>query len=159
MSTGLEHVPGADEEIQRLEELWRTPAAEPKRPRSPRLTAATAYSWLWPALVAAWIGVLVAIFLAPAGNAEVAIPLWVDVALWAWWLTLMAAAGLALTPHRNAALAGSALAGGIGTVLGYACKATGHHTGGWWIVETAAFAALTALSVAALLARRRATST
>jgi hypothetical protein len=159
MSTSLERVSAADEEVRRLEELWNAPATTQARAGRSLPSAATAYPWLWRALVAGWLGVLVAIFFAPAGNPDAVIPVWVDVALWAWWITLMASAALAVTAHRGAAIAGSALAGGIGMVLGYACKATEHHTGAWWAVEAVSFAALTALSIAALAARRRATST
>ena len=37
---------------------------------------------------------------------------------------------------------------------GIACRATEHHAGSWWIVETGAFAALAVASVACLAARR-----
>ena len=47
------------------------------------------------------------------------------------------------------------LLGALGVAIGISCRATAHHLGPWWIVETAGFAALTALSVACFAGRTR----
>ena len=119
MSTSLEHVPGADERSSGCEGSRSSSPAEPAF--APDHRGDRLFAWLWPGLVAAWVGILVALLLA-GRERRGSIPLWVDVALWTSSITLMAAAGLALTRARGAALAGSALAGAVGIVLGYACR-------------------------------------
>jgi hypothetical protein len=105
-------------------------------------------------LVVAWVTVLtVALAAAPAAEG-VTPPLWTDVVLFGFFLAL-AGAATAATRAPLWAFGASAVAGALGTVLGVACRATEHHTGAWWIYETASFAGLAALSLAGLATRFR----
>lgn len=80
---------------------------------------------------------------------------------WAWmtyvaFLASLGAMFVGAARRRSWALGFSAIAGGLGMVLAYACLATDHHLGAWWLVEMGTFAGLTAASVAP---RRRAGDT
>ena len=129
-----------------LERVWRLPTVSPRR-----LHARLRPPSLLVVLPVAWIAVILLLSFAPAASAEAGpVPLWVDVVVSGFWLSLMGAGALAAGRMVRPALVASAIAGGLGTVLGYACQATGHHTDSWWLVETVAFAALTVLSLLAL---------
>lgn len=152
MSATLDRPGREDAGLRELEALWAAPAA--RRPR--RSVAARLSPWLVRALVLSWAAVLVAVVgFAPAANPEAATPLWADVTLTAWSVALLAGAVLGRMGYGLAGLAGSGISAGCGVVLGYACRATEHHVGSWWLFETAAFAGLALLSVACLAARRR----
>lgn len=118
-----------------------------------------AYPALRRSLVWSWASFLVAVLaLEPASDPNAASPLWAEVTLTAFWGALLAAGALAWMGLGRAALAASAVAGAVGVAVGYACSATGHHLGSWWLVEAGACAGLALLSVACLAARRRAPS-
>jgi hypothetical protein len=142
--------PAADDElVLELEQLWRRPASEPaSEPRRSRL-----YPLALRALVFGWPAFLIFISLAiPPGN-EALTPAWVDAASVGLILALVGAGALAFLPWIALGLTG--LAGGLGIAVGIACRATEHHLGSWWLVETAGFSALAALSVACLALRAR----
>jgi hypothetical protein len=142
--------PAADDELVReLEQLWRRPVAEP--PSAPRQSRV--YPVALRALVFGWPAFLIFISLAiPPGN-EALTPTWVDAASVGLILALVGAGALAFFPWIALGLSG--LAGGLGIAVGIACRATEHHLGSWWLVETAGFSALAALSVACLALRAR----
>jgi hypothetical protein len=148
--------PTLSRELDELERLWSAPAAAPRARRSPvRVLVPVVLGGRL--LAAAWIAVLVVALAAAPAAENVTPPLWTDVVLFAFFGALAGAAAAA----RRAPLwgfAGSALAGALGTVLGVACRATEHHTGGWWIYETAGFGALAALSLAGLARRLKAST-
>ena len=104
--------------------------------------------WGWPA------SLLLAALVAPAGAEDMPRAAWVDPASSAM-LGLLALGYLALAAPRIgfSLFAG---AGVLGVALGIDCRASAHHLGAWWIVETAIFAGLAVASVAglALLSRR-----
>jgi hypothetical protein len=151
MTTTLEPTRREAEEVESLEALWRRPSAEARR-QPPRRSLAR---HLNAVLVAGWAVVLAGVLLfAPASNPEAATPLWTDLALGVWFAALVAAGGFAFMGLGRAALVGSAVAAGCGVALGISCRATEHHSGSWWLVETAAFAGLLALSLGALASRR-----
>jgi hypothetical protein len=137
--------------IEELERLWAAPAA---RKRPGRLERAADY--VPRAIGLAWV-VFVACVLAlePASNPAATIPVWAEVTLVAFWLALLSAGLLAFIGLSGPALVASATAGFVGVVLGYACGATEHHLGAWWMVEAGVCGALGLLSLAALSARRR----
>jgi hypothetical protein len=138
-------------ELRELEELWAAPAA--RGSRTPVVSSLS--PWLVRALVLSWAAVLVVVLgLAPAANPEAATPLWADLTLTAWSVALLTGAILGRMGYGRAGLAGSGISAGCGVVLGYACRATEHHVGSWWLFETAAFAGLALLSIACLAARR-----
>jgi hypothetical protein len=154
MTTAFRSAPSRADELQALEELWAAPAARPRgrrsRPHFVRLVRA-----LDRTLLLAWGAALVVVIgLAPAPNPEASPPLWANLTLTAWWIALLAAGILAWSGRARRVLACSALSAGCGVALGYACRATEHHVGSWWLVETAAFGALALLSVAGLAVRR-----
>jgi hypothetical protein len=63
--------------------------------------------------------------------------------------------GFAGAMFPSVGLSGASVLGGLGVAIGISCRATAHHLGPWWIVETTGFAALTALGAACLIARHR----
>ena len=138
-------------QIEELERLWAAPAA---RKRPSRLGRALEY--LPRGIGLAWVVFVVAVLaLEPASNSAATVPLWAEVTLVAFWLALLSAGLLAVVGLSGPALVGSAVAGFVGIVLGYACGATEHHLGAWWMVEIGVCGALGLLSLAALSARRR----
>jgi peptidoglycan/LPS O-acetylase OafA/YrhL len=151
MSTTLDRPPPEAAGVRELEELWLAPAVEPAR----HARRDDVYPWLRRAVVAGWAIFLVAVIaLAPAGDPSAAVPIWAELTLTAFWGSLVCAAMLGWLGRGGAALATSAAAGAFGVVVGYACRATEHHTGGWWLVEAGACAGLALLSLGALAARR-----
>ena len=140
--------------VAELEELWATPAEErPAATGEPARRRLDVQGALSHALVFGWIALFVAVFaFAPAPDATVRVPVWVDAASVAILVGVLAAALLAAIVPR-VALACSALAAGLGVPVGIACRATEHHAGSWWLVETGAFAALAVASVACLATR------
>jgi hypothetical protein len=137
-------------EVEELERLWAAPAVAAKSRRTPKLLGPLhrVVGYGWAAFV---VGVLA---LEPVSNPAAATPLWAEVTLAAFWLALLTAGLLAVLGVARGALGASALAGFTGVALGYACSATEHHLGAWWLVEAGACGALGLLSLAALAARR-----
>lgn len=143
--------------VRELERLWETPAAAPvaAAPAVSRARSRT-YDGLVRALLCGWPTVLVAVFVfAPAPAPEASYASWVVAASLALLLGPLAAGLVAMKGSALPALGLSASLGGLGIAVGIACRATAHHTGAWWAVETAAFAALAAVSVLALAFRPR----
>jgi hypothetical protein len=149
--------PAADDPlVDELERLWETSPDEPVAAAAePARRRVDLHGVLSRALVYGWIALFVAVFtVAPAPDPAVRAPVWVDAASVALLVGVLAAALVAgLFPRI--ALACSALAAGLGVPVGIACRATEHHAGSWWLVETGAFAALAVASVACLAARSR----
>jgi hypothetical protein len=138
----------SEPEVEELERLWNAPAARRAGPRRVATVLSRATAVGWAALVVAVVA------LSPAPSPEAVAPIWAEALVVTFWTGLMAAAMLAWFRIGGAALAVSAFAGLLGVGLGYACRATEHHLGAWWIAEAGACGALAALSIAALLARR-----
>jgi hypothetical protein len=145
-----------DAVLRQLEELWEASPAGPSALPVPRRGDA-AYGVLARVLAWGWPSVLGAVLmLAPAPAPGATYAGWVVGASVALVLGPVVAGLLALNGLRTSALAASAALGGLGIAVGIACRATAHHTGAWWIAETAMFAALAALSIACLALRPRA---
>jgi hypothetical protein len=135
-----------DEELARL---LAPPAARPRRSWLRRH-----YDVLARAVIVGWPAFILFLALFEPVSTGIPRPLWVDIASAAILigLPILAFTGSAFpTP----AFLGSALLGGLGIAVGIACRATAHHLGPWWIVETAGFGAITALSIACVTARVR----
>jgi hypothetical protein len=145
--------PAADDPlVVELERLWETSPDEPlaAAAKPPRRRRFHLHRVLSQALVYGWIALFVALFtVAPAPDPAVRAPFWVDAASFAILVGVLAAA-LVAGIFPRIALACSALAAGLGVPVGIACRATEHHAGSWWLVETGAFAALAVASVACL---------
>jgi hypothetical protein len=140
--------------VEELERLWRAPAYDPPPP-APR-TPTTLAAWLPRALPVAWLATMVVLIgFEPVPAEEVTPPLWADVVATVFFLSLATAAFAGITRHRGTALVASLGAAGVGLVLAWACGATEHHLGSWWIAEIAIFGALFAASAAALALRRQ----
>jgi len=141
-----------------LEELWKQPSAELKRtqadpPPSVRRASGEYRDWSRH-LLFAWLAIIAALYVfEPTPSDSSTPPLWGTIVLLAFTFSLLASM-VGLAGRRTWGLASSALAGGLGMVIAGACAATGHHAGGWWIVEGAAFTGLAASSLAALRAYR-----
>ena len=75
-------------------------------------------------------------------------PLWAYVTAYTFLGTL-AAMAVVMRMRRRWAYGVSAGAGVLGMLLAYACLASGHHLGAWWMIEMVTFGALTALSITA----------
>jgi hypothetical protein len=142
--------------VAELERLWSLSAAGRPVPASePARRRVEVHGLLSKTVVYGWVGLLVAIAAAaPAADPAVHVPAWVDAASAA---ILSGAVGSALVAGLapRVALTCSALAAGLGVPVGIACRATEHHAGSWWLVETGAFAALAVASVACLATRSR----
>ena len=103
-------------------------------------------------LLGAWVvftAVAIAIEPAPS-RPHAAAPLWADL-----WNTAMVGAlvatGVGLARRHRAGFVASAVAGGVALFGAVMCPVSGHHVvGSWWFVQMAGFAALGAVSLAAL---------
>src|SRR5215208_3154673 len=124
----------SEPQVEELERLWATPAAATPRHREPLAPSVAAR--LPRLLAVGWVAFIVAVIaFEPAPNAAAAVPLWADLTLTAFWVALPAAALLGWFGRIGPALGVSAVAGCIGVALGYACHASEHHLGAWWLVE------------------------
>jgi peptidoglycan/LPS O-acetylase OafA/YrhL len=104
-------------------------------------------------LLAAWIVVLfgLVLFTPQSSDSVPSISLWNGLLLFAFTGALVATL-VGLGQEEPWRFKASALAAGLGLVLGIACAVTHHHAGTWWLAETGAFAAL--LAATGLSARR-----
>ena len=147
-------------DIAELERLWEAPSAsEPAtsglaRAHEHLVRAATDRG----TLTLAWIVAVVVLGAAPVPAEEADAPLvWWDALYFVGVVLAVVGAGALLSrfvrlPHSWSS---SVVAGAFGIVLGIGCRASSHHLGNWWLAETAAFAAVTAVSVAGAYRRRR----
>ena len=103
--------------------------------------------WGWPAFI-----VFLSLF--EPSSTGIPHPAWVvagSIAILAGLPILLFAGAL----YPSFGFVGSTALGALGVAIGISCRATAHHLGPWWIVETAGFAALTALGVACFAGRTR----
>ncbi len=142
--------------VAELERLWEHSPARPSgAPARPSRWRSAAYGALTKALVLGWAALLVAsLAAAPAAEESVQPAAWVIAASTVILLGVLGAALVAAVLPR-VALGASALAAGLGIPVGVACGAAEHHLGAWWMVETGAFGALAAASVACIALRAR----
>jgi hypothetical protein len=142
-------------EHEQLEALWEAPAYQRPDPAGVRALPYPSSRVLVRALRWGWIAFVVTVFaFEPSTNSSAHVPLWGEILVAGFWLSLVAAALAGLRAPRMG-LALSALAAGLGVEVAFACRATQHHTGAFWMVELGASAALLVLSAAALKAVRR----
>ena len=120
--------------------------------RSPRIaydTLARTARWAWA------IAFGFAVLVAPAYAADVPRPAWLDVASVVLLVGIVAAVPAALRSARVGWIAYGLLAG-VGVAVGIGCREAHHHAPGWWLTETALWAAAAGLcAVCAAAATRR----
>jgi hypothetical protein len=135
--------------LAELEALWAVEAepGAPRRPGRPYDELLAAVVWGWPAVL-----VTITLFAPSPSGAYAAWVAWASVAL----VIGPVLAGLVAISFPAVGLGVSVLLGGTGIAVGIACRATAHHAGGWWAVETCLFAGLAAASLACLALRLRA---
>jgi hypothetical protein len=127
--TVVEHVDRGSS-LEELEELWRAePRAEPAPAHDYARIVARALPWGWTLFL-----VLVSV-LAPAPQHGVREPAWAGACNALFVLVLAASAIVARAGGRRLALGGSAFAAGLGALLAFECRASGHHLGLFWIAE------------------------
>ncbi|HEX2044303.1 MAG TPA: hypothetical protein VHF23_01610 [Gaiellaceae bacterium] len=141
------------DELRELEELWAAPAVpEPGARATERRLLPTVPGG---ALAVGWTIFFVGVLLfEPASSDSVHTPLWGDLLVGGFVLTLMAAALLG-SPFARFGFAAATVGGVLGMAVAVACRATGHHLGAWWLLELGAAAALTALAATGLRQRLR----
>jgi hypothetical protein len=150
------------EDTRRLEAPWQaTAAGEPALRRHSPAAAVVDHvldhpGWILLAVWPAYLGSL--LFAAPAAPADYEPPVWVEVIVTAFWLTLVAAALAALARSALAGYAASFAAAGTCVGLAIACTVTDHHSGGWWAYELGGALVLGAVSAAGLRRARAARS-
>ncbi|MGH2792902.1 MAG: hypothetical protein ACRDKG_01225 [Actinomycetota bacterium] len=101
-------------------------------------------------LAISWVASIAALILfepVPT-DANAAEPAWAYVTAYTF-LGALAAMAIGMRMQRRWAYGVSAGAGVLGMLLAYACLASGHHLGAWWMIEMVTFGALTALSITA----------
>ena len=119
---------------ERLAEAHRTDVGRTWRRR-------VAVSWL--------VAITALIGLEPVPtNANAVEPLWATVTAYAV-LGLLSATAVGLSRRQRWAFGVSSAAGVLGMGLAYACLASGHHLGAWWLIELSTFGALTVLGITA----------
>lgn len=139
-----------------MEVLERFPAGARQEQSAAHLARLRAYRLPYRPLVlalrAGWIAFVVTVFaFEPSANPHAHVPLWGEILVAAFWLLLVSSALVGLRAAR-AGVALSGFAAGVGLLVAFECRTTGHHLGSFWLVEFGASAALLALSAATLRA-------
>lgn len=101
-------------------------------------------------LAVSWAAAITALimFEPVPSNANAPEPAWATIAAFAF-LGALGLMAVGLAKQYRWAFMVSGGAGVLGMFLAWACLATGHHLGAWWMIELGAFGALTALSITA----------
>jgi hypothetical protein len=144
-------------DLRELEALWALPAR--KVPRvTPQLAGDTStrivktLAWAWPLLLFA----LLAFEPTPEPNAQV--PVWGALLSTLLLLTVLAGVIARFASEPRVGLGLFSAAGAMGIAVGIGCRATAHHAGSWWAVETGLFSALALAAFAGLALARRAST-
>lgn len=142
-----------DADLRMLEELWGAPAAGEgvRQPRRVSVWLSERLGWI---LAGGWLAFLVSVFFAPAPDPDLVVPLWADVLVAGFFLSIGTAGITAAIRAGRPAYLAATVAGIVGLGVAAACAATEHHPGGWWVYQLAATGALTALAVTGLARRR-----
>lgn len=151
MSSLLDQRTAPAPDVDELERIWAEPARDaaeegPRRAELPEgvVRLQQLVGWGWPAFI------LLAALVAPAGAEDVPRAAWVDPAGWTMLALLpLGYLGLMALPRLGFGL--FAGAGALGFALGIDCRASAHHLGAWWMVETAILAGLACAAVAGLV--------
>jgi hypothetical protein len=152
MATILEE--SRPETLDDLEALWALPERRPTpRGRRWRLAAETDVAAAARTYALVWVGTIVLVgALEPAPAAGVQPPGYWYAASAVFWAALGAGL-LSLLGPRRVALGCFATMGFAGIALGVACRASGHHAGSFWLVETLVFGLLGVACASRLVAR------
>jgi O-antigen/teichoic acid export membrane protein len=96
----------------------------------------------------AWVVAISSLILFQPATSPAPQPLWATILVYTFLVGLGAIA-VGIAKRHRWVFGVSGATGVLGMGLGYACLATDHHLGAWWMVEMGTFAALTVLSIAA----------
>jgi hypothetical protein len=142
-------------ELDELEALWELPAKRPPRV-SPELAAELSRR-IVRALAVAWPALLFALIVfEPAPRPGATVPVWSEVLSYALLLTVLGGIIARSAAGPRAGLGFFSAAGAMGIAVGIGCRATAHHAGNWWLVETVLFSLLAVAAWAGVALTRRA---
>jgi hypothetical protein len=134
---------GSTLEVDELEEMWEAPPRRATTATRPRRNSPTR------ALLLAWSLIFGGILLfAPAPDNAAPIPAW-EMLIGLAFLAVVTMAFVGLAKARPWAFKVSMGAALLGVAAGIACNVVDHHTGTWWVVETAGFSTLALMTSAA----------
>ena len=142
-------------DLHELEALWELPARRRQRVSPERAGAlsrqlARALAIAWPVLLFALIA------FEPAPQPGATVPVWGEVLSYALLLAMIGGIIARVASGPRAGLGFFSAAGAMGIAVGIGCRATAHHAGNWWLVETALFSVLAVAAWAGLALTRRA---
>ena len=142
-------------DLHELEALWELPAKRRQRV-SPEL-AETLSRRLVKTLAIAWPALLFALIaFEPAPQPGATVPVWGEVLSYALLLAMLGGIIARFASGPRPGLGFFSAAGAMGIAVGIGCRATAHHSGNWWLVETALFSVLAVAAWAGLALTRRA---
>ncbi len=105
---------------------------------------------VWPVLLFALI------VFEPAPQPGATVPVWGEVLSYALLLTMLGGIIARVASGPRAGLGFFSAAGAMGIAVGIGCRATAHHSGSWWLVETVLFSVLAVAAWAGFALTRRA---
>jgi hypothetical protein len=142
-------------DLQELEALWELPAR--RRQRVTPDVAAEMSGTIARALAIAWPVLLFALVaFEPAPRPGATVPVWSEVLSNGLLLAVLGGIIARVASGPRNGLAFFSAAGALGIAVGVGCRASAHHAGSWWLVETALFSVLAVTAWAGLALTRRA---
>ena len=138
---------GGAAEIRELEELLAASPAPVRRVL--RLRGLVAHH-LGKLVALLWVVFLVSVAFQPAPDPEAVTPLWADLVVAGFFLSLGTAGLTGWLRSARGGFAASTVAGLFGVTIAVGCLATDHHPGSWWAYELGATALLLGVSVLCL---------
>jgi hypothetical protein len=143
------------QELEQLEALWELPAK-----RDPRVSPESAgflSDLIVRKLAIAWPVVLFALIaFEPAPAPGAVVPWWGELLSVGILMTVLAGIIGRFATGPRLPLGFLSVAGALGIAAGVSCRATSHHLGAWWIVETVVFSLLAVAAWAGLAFAQRA---
>jgi hypothetical protein len=142
-------------DLQELEALWGLPARRRQRVTPER--AAELSGRIAKTLAIAWpVLLLVLVKLEPDPRPGATVPVWSEVLSNGLLLGVLGGIIARVASGPRNGLAFFSAAGALGIAVGVGCRASAHHAGSWWLVETALFSVLAVAAWAGLALTRRA---
>jgi hypothetical protein len=142
-------------DLQELEALWELPAR--RRRRLTPAVAATLTARLAGTLAIAWPVLLFALIaFEPDPRPGATVPVWSEVLSYGLLFAVLGGIIARVASGPRSGLGFFSAAGALGIAVGIGCRASEHHSGNWWLVETVLFSVLAAAAWAGLALTRRA---